>query len=162
MRTLRPARRPRRSRRGPASRWFLQKRVQMLAGELVGEGSYFLEAHAPLAVDEECLRHAVDSVADGDPTGGVGRVREAVAELGEELPRRLFLVLDVDADDRHALVLVRAPGPLEGRRFLVAGGHAPRGPEVEHHDLAAKPLEAHGVARERREGKGRGRLAEER
>src|SRR6266568_146462 len=127
----------------------------MPPGEFVGERSNLLEAHPTLAIDEEGFRHAVDPVVDGDAASRVGRVREAVPELGEKLPRRLFLVLDVDPDDHHALVLVVAPGTLESRSLVIAGGHAPRGPEVEHDDLAAEALESYGSARERGERKRR-------
>src|SRR3984893_16132310 len=113
----------------------------MLAGTLVGQRTHVLEAHAPLAVDEEGLRHAVHAVVYGDPSGRVGGIREAVPELGEEFPRRVLPILDVDADDHDALVLVFAPGALERGRLLVAGRSAPRGPEVEHHYFAAETLE---------------------
>src|SRR4029453_1514029 len=89
---------------------------------------------------------------------GVG---EGEAELLHELPRRLVLVLDVDTDQGNAALLVVAPGLLEHGRLLVAGGDAPRGPEVHHDHAAAQTLQGYRRAREGGERERRRRPADE-
>src|SRR5207247_602517 len=79
-----------------------------------------LAANPPRPVDEERFRHAVDSVVDRNLAVRVGRVRKGEVEVRDELLRRLLLVLDRDADKGDAPTAIRAPGPLERRRFVVA------------------------------------------
>src|SRR5262249_12059601 len=81
---------------------------------------------------------------------------------GEELPRRLLLVLDVDADHRHALVAIALPGAGESWRLLVAGRIAPGRPEVEDDDPPLERGERYRLAVEAGEGEGRRGLAHER
>src|SRR5436190_6047213 len=106
------------------------------AEDLVGDRTHVLTADASLAVDEEGLGDPVHAVIDRDLPRQIPRVRERQAELPQESLRGLDRVLDVHAHDDDVAVTPRAPSALEHRRLLVTGGSAPRGPEVQHDDLA--------------------------
>src|ERR1043166_7495377 len=62
-----------------------------------------LVADAPLAIDNEGLRDAIDAPIDADPAviGADPRIR--VAERRDPRHRGILFVLVVDAVDRHAL-----------------------------------------------------------
>src|SRR3989449_1447293 len=141
----------RRGRAEPSSRRLREQRLDVGPEDLVRERADVLGADPPAPIDEEGLRHAVGAVIHGDLAGRVGRVREAQAEVPDELLRRLGLVLDVHAHHGDAAVAVRPPAPLEDRRLLVARGVAPRGPEVDDDDLAALGLQGERGAVEGRE-----------
>src|SRR5215471_1419981 len=147
----------------PRPSWLLgEEAVDVSPEGLVVERADVLRADAAGPVDEEGLRHAVDAVVHRDATAGVGSVGEGVAELGEEALGALLLVLDVHADEGHALVLVGLPAALERGGFLVARGKAPRRPEVQHHHAAAQRLEREVAAVEGREDERGGARADQR
>src|SRR5262245_996704 len=108
----------------------------MLAGDVVRQSTHLLESDSSLPVDEERLWDAVDAIVDRDTPAGVRGVRKRVPELREKLAGRFVVVLHVHAQDDRAPVLVLLPDALERRRLLVAGGSAPRRPEIQHHDAA--------------------------
>ena len=116
----------------------------------------------PCAIDEEGLGHAVDAVVDRDLARRIGRVGEGEPEVVDEFPRRPRPCPGCRRPRRRRRGRDRSPATLEGRRLLVAGGIAPRGPEVEDDDLAAQRLEAERRALERGEREGRRRPADQR
>lgn len=104
-----------------------------------------------LLIDDERLRHSIDAEVDADPSCSVHPVGEGLAELPDELTGGAFLILDVDADDDHALVPKPLPDTLQPGGFLVAGRIAPGSPEVDNQDLASKGSRVQNAAREERQ-----------
>src|SRR5262245_42545913 len=89
------------------------------ANELVGD--------APIAADQESLRHTIDTPVNRCTAGLVAADgRERVSIAIEESPRIVRRVLVVDTDKLDALVLCQL---LQQWRFVMAG-HAPRCPHV--------------------------------
>src|SRR5437870_7253687 len=121
-----------------------------------------LETGASLPVEKERLGYAVHAVVHRHRAGQVLGVGERQAEFAHELLRRLSPVLNVHADDDDSAVPVLAPVPLQDRRLLVAGGLAPRRPEIQDDNLSAVRREAEWRALERREPEGRRRPPDER
>ena len=81
-----------------------------------------LVGDAGVAADDEGFRHAVDAPFDRRAAAFVGACRgERIAVAAEEAPRIVGIVLVVDADQAHALVLRQLH---EQRRFVMAR-HAP-------------------------------------
>src|SRR4051812_12591887 len=111
----------------------LDERQQRLLDDLRRERADALVADHSALVDQVGLGNAVDAVVDPDPAlevvgGRLVRVAHAL-QPGEAV---LALVLVVHPDQRHGAVLRQ----LEQHGMLLAAGHAPRGPDVEHPHLA--------------------------
>src|SRR4051812_2035798 len=111
----------------------LDERQQRLLDDLRRERADALVADHSALVDQVGLGNAVDAVVDPDPAlevvgGRLVRIAHAL-QPGEAV---LALVLVVHPDQRHGAVLRQ----LEQHGMLLAAGHAPRGPDVEHPHLA--------------------------
>src|SRR6188508_2150733 len=144
----------------------LQQRLDLVRQHVGRQRADVLQADDAVLVDDEGLGHAVDAEVDADPALDVverGVVR--IAEAGQPAGGVLALVLVVEAVERHHLLLRE----LDQQRMLLAAGDAPRGPDVEHPDLAAHVVESdrpagvveprQGELRRRLVDQGRGHLA---
>ena len=96
-----------------------------------------LVGDAPVRVDDEGLRHAVDAPVDTDATVGVGAgARVGITELGKPGLGLPGLVLVVDSVNRNDV----STRELCEQRMLVAARHAPGGEHVHERDLADQIL----------------------
>src|ERR1700754_69187 len=120
----------------------LQKRADLRRDQLRRQRPDQLEAHDALLVDHEGLGHAVDAEVDAHAALLVEeRHGIRVAETREPAEAFFSRVFVVQADDRHRARLREA----HERRVLGAAGLAPRGPDVEHPDLAEHVVAADGA-----------------
>src|SRR5450631_4147469 len=91
------------------------------------------------APDHEGFRHAIDAPINRGAAVAVGADgAERIAVAAEKSAGVVWCVLVVDADDLQPLVLAQ----LGQKRRLVVTWYAPRGPDVDHADLA---LEHRGI-----------------
>src|SRR5262249_39721988 len=115
-----------RRRRRPSASLALQlrdERQQGLVKSLGRNGADVLVTDAPVAIDHEGLRHAVDAEIDSDPARFIVANRSiGIAQFAQPLARVGGLVLVVDAIDRHPTLALQA----QQDRVLRAAGHAPR------------------------------------
>src|SRR5215472_59787 len=118
------------------------ERQQRVLHDLGRERPDALVADDAFLVDQVGLGHAVDTVVDADAAVEV-KHRDLVGiahalQPGEPV---LALVLVVEPVDRDRA----ARGEVEEHRVLLATGHAPRRPHVEHPDLAGHVALAEGL-----------------
>ncbi len=99
---------------------------------------------AALAVDHERLGEAGDAEAVLLLALAVVRLRVVEAEALREGAGVVDHVVRVDADEHHAVLLLLGRHGGEQRRLVLARV-APRGPEVDDHDLALVVGQAHAV-----------------
>ena len=105
----------------------------------------------PLAVDEVGARHALHGVGRGRRAGFVEGDREIRRVLREELVGVGALLVDVDADDHESLAAVLLLHLVHPGKRSPAWA-APRSPEVDVYDLAAKLVQRDRVALGGRQG----------
>src|SRR6267378_5933431 len=98
-----------------------------------GDRADHLVDNGAFATDHEGLRHAIDTPFDRGAAVAIDADNaERIAVAAEEAPGVVGGVLVVDADELQPFVLAELG---QKRRFVVAR-HAPRGPDIDHADLA--------------------------
>src|SRR5207244_3012792 len=85
------------------------------------------------------------AVVDCDAGSRVSQDRPIAPHLPHERARGGGTVLEVDADENHALIAIPLPCCQEVG-VLHSTCDAPGGPEIDHHDLSAKFREAEDAA----------------
>src|SRR5690606_32906864 len=96
--------------------------------------------HLALAIDDHGRRHRDDSIQTADLVRRIEQHGEADRRFFQKLLDASRVVLDVDAEQREAEILVALMKRLE-MRHLLAARPAPCRPEVDQHDVAREILE---------------------
>src|ERR1700682_3698497 len=95
------------------------------ADHLVDDGAF--------APDHEGLRHAIDTPFDRGAAVAIDADdAERIVVAAEEAPGVVGCILVIDADELQPFVLTE----LGQKRRLLVARHAPRGPDIDHADLA--------------------------
>src|SRR6266542_1425924 len=140
----------------------VQQPLDLVGQHLVRGRPDLLESDDAVPADEEGLRHAGHAVVQGGASSGILHHRPVASHLPHEHQGGAIAILEVDADQDHALVRVPVPRGRECGMLFPAGG-APRGPEVDDHDLTPQVGQANRSRPvERLQGEARRPPAEER